>query len=118
MGSLEERITAVEAQTDAHTRAIDGLRHDLADFRAEVRTEIADLRRDMTAGDAALRAEVADIRRDMTAGDAALRVEINELRAEMSRRFDIMDQKFLWLAGTQVATLLAVVGVLAGALFR
>jgi hypothetical protein len=53
----------------------------------------------------------------ITAG-AALRVEINELRADMNRRFDMMDQKFTWFVGTQIATLLAVVGVLAGALYR
>jgi hypothetical protein len=66
----------------------------------------------------AVRSEIADLRRDMLAGDAALRVEINELRADMDRRFDMMDQKFTWFVGTQIATLLAVVGVLAGALYR
>jgi hypothetical protein len=65
-----------------------------------------------------LRADMADLRHDMMAGDAALRSEITGLRGEMARRFDMMDQKFIWLAGTQVATLLAVIGVLAGALFR
>ena len=75
-------------------------------LRTELRTEMG-----------ALRTEMTDLRRDMVAGDAALRGEINELRGEMGRRFDVMDQKFLWLAGTQVATL-AVIGVLAGALYR
>jgi len=48
----------------------------------------------------------------------ALRSEVNELRSDMNRRFDAMDRKFMWLTGTQVATPLAVVGILAGALFR
>jgi len=96
VASLEERVTIVEAQSDAHARAIDGLRIEMA----------------------AMRTEMADLRRDMVAGDAALRSEITELRGEMSRRFDMMDQKFLWLAGTQVGILLAVVGALAGALYR
>lgn len=100
MGSLEERIATVEAQTDAQTRAMDAL-------RAEMREEFR-----------AVRSEIAELRRDMLAGDAALRVAINELRADMNRRFDMMDHKFTWFVGTQVATLLAVVGVLAGALYR
>lgn len=82
MGSLEERIATVEAQTDAHSRAIDAL-------RAETREEFR-----------------------------AVRSEIADLRADMNRRFDMMDQKFTWFVGTQIATLLAVVGVLAGALYR
>ena len=98
--SLEERVSIVEASSDTHARAIDGLRGEMAVLRTE------------------LRAEIADLRRDMMAGDAALRSEITEFRGEMARRFDMVDQKFIWLAGTQVATLLAVVGVLAGALFR
>lgn len=118
MGSLEERVTIVEAQADAHTRAIDALRQDLAEFRVEARTDTASLRSELRSEIAAVRAEVADLRRDMMAGDAALRVEINELRADMNRRFDMMDQKFTWFVGTQVVTLLAVVGVLAGALYR
>ncbi|MBI3047056.1 MAG: hypothetical protein HYY76_01975 [Acidobacteria bacterium] len=109
MATLEERVAVVETQSDAHARAIEGLRAELAAVRSEMAT-----RNDI----AALRAEMADLRRDMMAGDAALRAEITELRADMNRRFDVMDQKFLWLAGTQVATLLAVVGVLAGALYR
>lgn len=54
---------------------------------------------------------------DLTALRTDLRGEMLELRSERSRRFDLMDQKFTWLTGTQVATLLAV-GVLARALYR
>jgi predicted nucleic acid-binding Zn-ribbon protein len=116
VASLEERVSIVETHSDALARAMDGVRSDTAALRSEiaaVRSEMA------TRGElAALRTEMADLRRDMMAGDAALRSEIAELRGEMGRRFDVMDQKFMWLAGTQVATLLAVVGVLAGALYR
>ena len=129
MADLDERISFMEAQSDAHARAIDGLRREVAAVRSDMatraemgalRAEMGALRTEMAtrAEMAALRAEVADLRRDMMAGDAALRSEIAGLRDEMGRRFDVMDQRFMWLAGTQVATLLAVVGVLAGALYR
>ena len=109
MANLEERVNIVEGQSDAHAHAIDRLRIEIAAVRSDMAT-----RGEM----ASLRTEMADLRRDMVAGDAALRSEIAELRGEMGRRFDVMDQKFMWLAGTQVATLLAVIGVLAGALYR
>lgn len=120
MANLEERITTLEENRESHTRAIEAVRQDIAGLRVELRTEVAAIRGEMALRSdvAALRAEMADLRREMVAGDAALRSEINELRSEMNRRFDMMDKKFLWLAGTQVATLLAVVGVLAGTLYR
>jgi len=62
----------------------------------------------------ALIRSVDDLRADMR----AFRGEFHELRTEMNRRFDLIDQRFIWLVGTQVATLIAVVGVLAGALYR
>ena len=95
MASLDERVANLEAQTDTHAIAVTALRADIADLRVELRTQIAAIR-----------------------GEMALRSEVSELRGEMNRRFDAMDQKFTWLTGTQVATLLAVVGILAGALFR
>jgi len=49
---------------------------------------------------------------------ADIRAELRGMRADMNQRFDMMDQKFVWLVGAQVATLIAVVGVLAGALYR
>jgi hypothetical protein len=116
VANLEERVNIVEGQSDAHAHAINRLRIEIAAVRSDMATrgEMASLRTEM----ASLRTEMADLRRDMVAGDAALRSEIAELRGEMGRRFDVMDQKFMWLAGTQVATLLAVIGVLAGALYR
>lgn len=106
MANLEERVTILEAHADKHTVAVEALRAEIADLRVELRTEIAAIRGEMP------------LRSDLTTLRAELRGEITELRAEMSRRFDGMDHEFIWLAGTQVATLLAVIGVLAGALYR
>ena len=80
MGGLEERIAIVEAQTDAHTRAIDRLQQEVTNLRSEIYAEFG-----------AVRSEIADLRRDMLAGDAALRIEMNDLHADMNRRFDMMD---------------------------
>jgi len=62
---------------------------------------------------AEVRADVRDVRQD-----------VRDLRAEMIRRFEQVDARFAhvdnrfnWLVGLQVATLLAIVGLL-GAHFR
>ena len=69
MASLEERVNIVEAQSDAHAQAIEGLRSEVAAVRSEMATrgDMGAVRTEMGA----LRAEMADLRRDMMAGDAA-----------------------------------------------
>ena len=47
---------------------------------------------------------------------ADIRAELRGMRADMNRRFEIMDQKFTWVVGTQVATLVAVIGAMAATL--
>ncbi len=95
MANLEERVAIVEAQADRHATAIEGLRSDMSSLRVELRTEIAAVRSEM-----------------------ALRSEMTEFRAEVRELARRWDRFFLWLAGTQVATLLAVIGVLMGILYR
>ena len=111
MANLEERVTVVEAQTDKHAVAVEALRKDFLSVRDELRDDMAVLRTDM-------RGEMAALRTEMRGEMGVLRGEMTELRTdfrEMSRR---TDRLFLWLAGTQVATLLAVIGPLAGILYK
>jgi uncharacterized coiled-coil protein SlyX len=66
-------------------------------------------------------AMIADIRTmvgDLRAEIRDLRAEIRDLRQEMIRRLELGDQRFTWLVGTQVATLVAIVAVLVGALYH
>jgi hypothetical protein len=49
---------------------------------------------------------------------ADIRLDIRAMRGDMNRLADRVDQKIAWVVGTQVATLIAVVGVLAAAVFR
>ena len=108
MANLEERVAGLEAQTDKHAIAVEALRGEIVALRIELRTEIAGIRSDM-----ALRTETTAMRSEM-----ALRSDVADLRADLRGLSLRWDRFFLWLAGTQVATLLAVVGVLAGILFR
>ncbi len=89
VASVEQRVTTLEGQADTHTIAVN------------------DLRKEMIA----LRSDLAALRTDLRSDIGGLRTDLGEL----SRR---TDRFFIWLAGTQVATLLAVIGVLVGILYR
>ena len=104
MATLESRVISLEAQGDKHAAAVDGLRNEMGALRTELRGEMDALRTELRGDMAALR---TDLRSDM----AGLRTDLGEL----SRR---TDRFVIWLAGTQVATLLAVIGVLVTALYR
>ena len=71
----------------------------------------AELRGDMSALRTELRGDMAALRTDLRGDMAGFRTDLGDL----SRR---TDRFFIWLAGTQVATLLAVMGVLVGILYR
>jgi hypothetical protein len=58
------------------------------------------------------------LRSDMAALRTDLRAEMADLRADMRELSRRWDRFFIWLGGTQVATLLAVIGVLVGILYR
>mgnify|MGYP001826450335 FL=1 len=84
------------------------LRGDLATLAADIRSEMttlgADLRGEMTTLGADLRGEMADLRSELRTDMAELR---GDLRSDMARQFRL-------LVLTQVATMLAVAGFVAG----
>lgn len=58
MANLEERVIVLEAQAEAQTRAIDGLRQEIADLRVDLRTSVVALRGELGAIDIALRSDL------------------------------------------------------------
>lgn len=113
MANLEERVTYLEGHAETQTKAIDGLRTEVADLRGELRTSVAQLRSEM-----ALRSDIGDVRRDM--GD--LRREMGDLRNDMNRRSDLLDAKidrhFVWLMGMMVTGFITVIGALVGVVYK
>ena len=122
MANLETRVTDLEGQAENQTRAIDGLR-----------TEVAELRCDIAAvrGDMALRSETAELQRGLAAvrAEMATRSDIADLRREMgdlrndtNRRSDLLDAKtdrhFVWLMGMMVTGFITVIGALVGVVYR
>ena len=137
VANLDERVISLEAQADKHADAVDGLRTEMAGLRTDLRGEMdalrTDLRGEMDALRTELRGDMAALRTELHGDMAALRTEMRgdmvalrtELRSDMAGlRTDLgemsrgTDRFFIWLAGTQVATLLAVIGVLVGVLYR
>ena len=100
MPTIEERIAFVEGRQQDHFAAIDDLRTTVRDFLAETARQFADIRDEFTK----VRAEIRDLRTE-------LRGELSAHRAETSRQFT-------WLVGIQMATLVAMVGALAGAYYK
>ena len=61
----------------------------------------------------AIRGDIAAIR-----GDMVHRSDLADLRNDMNQRFLAIDQKFTWVVGIQVASLVAVIGALVGSYYR
>ena len=94
MKTVEQRLTVVEHKMAENANRIDGLREAIAELgnRMDRRFEAMEQRFDR-------------------------RFEAIDRRFEaIDRRFDSIDRRFLWLTGTLVATMLAVVSVLSAAL--
>ncbi len=92
--TVEQRLTVVEHKMAENANRIDGLREAIAELgnRMDRRFEAMEQRFDR-------------------------RFEAIDRRFEaIDRRFDSIDRRFLWLTGTLVATMLAVVSVLSAAL--
>ena len=114
MPTLEERVSALEIKFDAQTMNYADLRGAIGDLRHQTdqRFEHVDKR-----------LEQID-RRFIQIDDRFISVERRfiDLEGHMNRRFDTIDQKidrsFSWLAGMQVAVLVAVAGALVGSYFR
>jgi len=117
---LEERVADLEGHAEAQTRAIDGLRQDIAGLRVELRSSVAEVRSEMATirSDMALRSDIGDVRREM--GD--LRRDMGDLRNDMNRRSDLLDAKvdrhFVWLMGMMATGFITVIGALVGVVYR
>ena len=108
MPSLEERVSYLEGRLQEQGQKLDGI--DRLDSRiggldAKLDAKIARLDAKISALDAKLDAQIARLNARIDAHANRLDVRIDGLDAKISRQFT-------WLAGMQVATLLAIVGAL------
>ena len=92
MADLNERVSRLEEQSDAHIRMMDYLRKDMSDLRHSMETLNTDLR-----------GEMATLSSD--------------LRGEMALLSDRVDRKFNWLIGIVITSTIANLGAIGGALW-
>lgn len=122
MATLEERVIGLEARSETHTRAVEGLRQDIAALRGDLTGVLANMA--LRSETAALQRELAAVRAEMATrtdiGD--LRREMSDLRNDMNRRSDLQDAKidrnFVWLMGTMVTGFITIIGALVGVVYR
>jgi len=111
MPTVEERLASLEARVDAMA----GLRTAITDLRDDTNRQFTDLRSDMNR-------QFADVRGDSNRQFIDLRGDMNrrfiEMRGDVKALDQKVDRQFIWLVGTQLALLLAVVGALLGAYYR
>ena len=85
---MEKRITTLEVIAEQTTKSIDRLDRSITELRAEINRTSSDLRADM-------RSDMRDMRTDM-----------RDMRLDF-------DRKFMWVIGTQIGMLLAILGMMA-----
>jgi hypothetical protein len=104
MADVEDRVAALEERMDHHTAMLGDLRDDVRQLRGEVVQLGGELRGEMRQLGSHLRGEMRQLGSD--------------LRDDMNRRFEHIDQRFAWLVGIQMGTLVAIIGGLVGVLKR
>lgn len=83
--TLEERVSRLEAGYEhLATKA------DVADLRAEFKTDIASLRSEVQRSDAATQAAFEKLRAEMQSRDAAMQAAFEKFRTEMNARDEVM----------------------------
>ena len=102
---MEPRIASLEAITECTAKGLEELRRRVDDGFREIRCEIREMRAEFNDKINELRSEMRSEIRDM-------RHESNERNKELRTE---MREIFRWLVGIQITTLLAVLGLLAGA---
>lgn len=99
MATSDDRVALLEERMDHHAEMLSDLRAEVHAFRGEMREELAAIRRSF---------EQIDRRFE----------QVDRRFEQVDRRFEQVDQRFVWLVGVQLGTLVAIIGVLVGALYR
>jgi len=117
MPTVEERLASLEAKVDT----ISDLRNLIVELRHEMNARFTDVNARFTEINARF-TEVNGRFGDVNGRFTELRDDMNRRFTEMRGDVKALDQKvdrqFVWLVGTQLALLLAVVGALLGAYYR
>lgn len=107
---MEKRITTLEVTATQTCKSMDHLERSVADLRSEMHHSISDLRSEMHHSISGLRNElnssISGLRTEMHTAMSLIHRDLGSLRRDV-------DRKFIWMMGTQIAALIAIMSAMA-----
>lgn len=107
---MEKRITTLEVTATQTCKSMDHLVRSVADLRSEMHHSISDLRSEMHHSISGLRNElnssISGLRTEMHTAMSLIHRDLGSLRRDV-------DRKFIWMMGTQIAALIAIMSAMA-----
>jgi len=107
---MEKRITTLEVTANQTCKSMDYLERSVADLRSEMHHSVSDLRSEMHHS-------ISGLRNELNSSISGLRAEMHTAMSLIHRdlgslRHDV-DRKFIWMMGTQIAALIAIMSAMA-----
>jgi hypothetical protein len=107
---MEKRITTLEVTATQTCKSMDHLERSVSDLRSELHRSVSDLRNEMQHSLSGLRSEVnssiSGLRTEMHSAMSSIHSDLGSLRRDV-------DRKFIWMMGTQIAALIAIMSAMA-----
>lgn len=107
---MEKRITTLEVTATQTCKSMDHLERSVADLRSDMHHSVSDLRSEMHHSIAGLRHElnssISGLRAEMQSAMSLIHSDLGSLRRDV-------DRKFIWMMGTQIAALIAIMSAMA-----
>lgn len=107
---MEKRITTLEVTANQTCKSMDHLERSVADLRSDMHHSVSDLRSEMHHSFSGLRNElnssISGLRTDMLSAMSLIHSDLGSLRRDV-------DRKFIWMMGTQIAALIAIMSAMA-----
>ena len=108
--NMEKRITTLEVTATQTCKSMDHLERSVSDLRSELHRSVSDLRNEMQHSLSGLRTEVnnsiSGLRTEMHSAMSSIHSDLGSLRRDV-------DRKFIWMMGTQIAALIAIMSAMA-----
>lgn len=108
--SMEKRITTLEVTANQTCKSMDHLERSVSDLRSEMHRSASDFRNEMQHSLSGLRNEVnssiSGLRTEMHGAMSLIHNDLGSLRRDV-------DRKFIWMMGTQITALIAIMSAMA-----
>jgi len=96
---MEKRITTLEVTANQTCKSMDHLERSVADLRSEMHRSVSDLRNEVNSS-------ISGLRTEMHSAMSLIHRDLGSLRRDV-------DRKFIWMMGTQIAALIAIISAMA-----